>query len=95
MFECKRCGKKFEPKGFESTGTFYTLCKECGERILQEEACKTSKEAHERRMEVFWNDEERFCSDECSKVFLEECEAQQLEHELGVERRMKEGRNKK
>lgn len=35
MFECKRCGKRFEPKGFESTGTFYTLCKECGEEVLR------------------------------------------------------------
>ena len=31
-----------------------------------------SKEAHERRMKVFWNDEERFCSDECSNAFLGE-----------------------
>lgn len=50
-----------------------------------------SKEAHERRMKVFWNDEERFCSEECSNAFLEECKARQLEHELGFDRRMKEG----
>ena len=36
MFECIKCGLLFEPKGFESTGTFYTLCKECGERVLNE-----------------------------------------------------------
>lgn len=34
MFECTRCGKRFEPKGFESPGTFYTLCEECGEEVL-------------------------------------------------------------
>ena len=49
------------------------------------------KEAHERRMKVFENNEERFCSEECSSAFLEECEAKQLERELGFERRMKEG----
>lgn len=36
VFECKRCGLLFEPKGFESTGTFYTLCTECGEEVLRE-----------------------------------------------------------
>ena len=36
VFECKRCGLLFEPKGFESTGTFYTLCAECGEDVLRE-----------------------------------------------------------
>lgn len=41
-----------------------------------------SKEAHERRMKVFENNEERFCSDECSNAFLEECEARRLEREL-------------
>ena len=41
-----------------------------------------SKEAHERRMKVFENNEERFCSDECSNGFLEECDARQLEREL-------------
>ena len=50
-----------------------------------------SKEAHERRMKVFWNDEERFCSDECSDVFLQDCESKQLEREMGFDRRMKEG----
>ena len=50
-----------------------------------------SKEAYDRRMKVFENDEERFCSDECSNAFLEECEASRLEHELGFDRRMKEG----
>ena len=48
-------------------------------------------DAHERRMNIFWNDEERFCSDECSNCFLEECEAKQLEYILGFKRRMKEG----
>jgi len=50
-----------------------------------------SKEAYERRMKVFWSNEERFCSEECSNAFLEECYARQLEHELGFDRRMKEG----
>ena len=34
VFECMRCGRRFEPKGFESTGTFYTICEECGEEVL-------------------------------------------------------------
>ena len=50
-----------------------------------------SKEAHECRMKVFWNDEKRFCSDECSDAFLQECESRQLERELGFDRRMREG----
>lgn len=36
VFECQRCGLLFEPKGFESIGTFYTLCAECGEEVLRE-----------------------------------------------------------
>ena len=36
MFECRRCGRQFEQEGFESTGTFFTLCEECGEEALQE-----------------------------------------------------------
>ena len=36
VFECRRCGKKFESKGFESTETFYTLCEECGDEVLWE-----------------------------------------------------------
>ena len=35
MFECMRCGLRFERKGFESSGTFYTLCEECGEAVLR------------------------------------------------------------
>lgn len=50
-----------------------------------------SEEAHERRMKVFCSDEERFCSDECSEIFLEECEGKQREQDLGFDRRMKEG----
>ena len=50
-----------------------------------------SEEAHERRMKVFDSDEERFCSDDCSDVFLEKCKVRQLDQELGFERRMKEG----
>lgn len=47
--------------------------------------------ANERRVKSFETDEERFCSDECSDIFLEECERKRLEHELGFDRRMKEG----
>lgn len=36
MFECITCGGRFEPKGFESTGTFYTLCEKCSEDVLRE-----------------------------------------------------------
>lgn len=36
MFECRRCGRRFEVEGFESTGTFYTLCEKCGEEVLNE-----------------------------------------------------------
>lgn len=36
VFECRRCGKKFERKGFESACTFYTLCEKCGEEVLKE-----------------------------------------------------------
>ena len=50
-----------------------------------------SREAHERRMKIFDCNEERFCSDECSECFLDECEARQLERELGFDRRMREG----
>ena len=46
MFECIKCGLRFKPKGFESTGTFYTLCKECGERVLKREM-QISKEEME------------------------------------------------
>lgn len=41
-----------------------------------------NKKAHERRMKVFENNEERFCSEECSNAFLEECDARHLEREL-------------
>ena len=47
--------------------------------------------AYWRRMRVFDSDEKQFCSEECSECFLEECEAKQLERELGFDRRMKEG----
>lgn len=47
--------------------------------------------ANERRMKVFESNEERFCSDECSNIFLEECEAKRLEHELGFDRKMEVG----
>ena len=43
MFECIKGGLLFEPKGFESTGTFYTLCKECGKEVLQERNKKKMK----------------------------------------------------
>ena len=36
MFECLRCGRTSDPVGFESTGTFYTLCEKCGEEVLKE-----------------------------------------------------------
>ena len=35
VFECMRCGLRFEPKSFESSGTFYTLCEKCGEEVLR------------------------------------------------------------
>ena len=35
-FECKRCGKRMERKGFKSTATFYTLCDKCVEEVLYE-----------------------------------------------------------
>ena len=35
VFECMRRGLRFEPKGFESSGTFYTLCEECSEEVLR------------------------------------------------------------
>lgn len=35
-FECLRCGRTSDPVGFESTGTFYTLCAKCGEEVLKE-----------------------------------------------------------
>jgi len=38
MFECMRCGLRFEPKGHKSTGTYYTLCEKCGEEVLKEYA---------------------------------------------------------
>ena len=49
-----------------------------------------SKEAHERRMKIFDSNKERFCSDECSECFLEECEARQLERELVFGRKVRE-----
>ena len=49
MFECIRCGRPFEPAGFESTGTFYTLCKECGEEVLTRITGKMGFKAEERR----------------------------------------------
>ena len=36
MFECLRCCRRFERRGFESTGTFYTLCEECGDEVMGE-----------------------------------------------------------
>ena len=36
VFECMRCGLRFERKGLESSGTFYTLCEKCGEEALRE-----------------------------------------------------------
>ena len=36
MFECRRCGKKFEIEGYSEDGTFYTLCEECSEEVLKE-----------------------------------------------------------
>lgn len=50
-----------------------------------------SDDAWVRRLRVYWNDDERFCSDECSDIFLDECETRQLEKELGFDRRMREG----
>ena len=53
VFECRRCGKRFEPKGFESDGTFYTLCEECGEKILQEEKAYTTTKEEKQDLFVF------------------------------------------
>jgi hypothetical protein len=35
-FECRRCGVRFEARRFESTCTFFTICEECGKKILAE-----------------------------------------------------------
>lgn len=35
-FECKHCGKRWEEKGYTKEGTFFTLCRECGEQVLYE-----------------------------------------------------------
>ena len=35
-FECKHCGKRWEEKGYANEGTFYTLCRECGDNMLYE-----------------------------------------------------------
>ena len=56
--------------------------------INEEGIVAKSDEAHMRRMKMFESDEERFCGGECSKIFLHEAEARQIERELGFERRM-------
>lgn len=50
-----------------------------------------SDDAYERRMKVYENNEERFCSDKCAEIFFEETQASQIEQELGFDRRMREG----
>jgi len=81
---CPICHTRFAP--FPKNDFILDLPAPPGKGIIAK-----SKEACERRMKVFWSNEERFCSDECSEIFLEECKARQLEHELGFDRRMKEG----
>ena len=54
MFECIKCGLLFEPKGFETTGTFYTLCKDCGERVLNEGRCKMTNKYKSACMKDYW-----------------------------------------
>ena len=47
-----RCGLRFEPKVFESSGTFYTLCEECGEEVLQSNM-KREKKKEENLHDLF------------------------------------------
>lgn len=35
MFECKRCGRRWNEEGYCIEGTFYTLCEKCGGEVLQ------------------------------------------------------------
>ena len=36
MFECKRCGKRWNEERYGTGGTFYTLCEECSACVLYE-----------------------------------------------------------
>lgn len=36
MFKCRRCGKEFNLEGYNKEGTLYTLCRECGQYVLNE-----------------------------------------------------------
>lgn len=35
-FECRRCGERWNEEGYTTDGTFFTLCEECAQEVLDE-----------------------------------------------------------
>lgn len=43
MFECRKCGKRWNEKGYTKDGMFYTICKDCEPLVIAEFTAREKK----------------------------------------------------